>query len=199
MINLFKKKLQTYSEVSHYKATEQVLNQFTKLSWENIKKKGLTDWSTAVSPVFNGRRLITLLIIDLPDISYLATFFQINLFYIRFGCKKKRIRVWHSKWKKGFIPIFVFSFFFGSILYTNKKTFTYTHIFILKTWYEYITCKNSGKKNNLNMDLTNKCTNLHGLRQLQVIRFCSMLLITKSSQVIVSAKKKKILAIYDLG
>lgn len=56
-----------------------------------------------------------------------------------------------------------------------------------------------GKKNNLNMDLTNKCTNLHGLRQLQVIRFCSMLLITKSSQVIVSAKKKKILAIYDLG
>lgn len=46
-------------------------------------------------------------------------------------------------------------------------------------------------KNNLNMDLTNKCTNLQGLRQLQEIRFCSMLLITKSSQVIVSAKKIK--------
>lgn len=46
------------------------------------------------------------------------------------------------------------------------------------------------KKNNLNIDLTNKYTNLHGLRQLQEIRFCSMLLITKSSQVIVSAKKK---------
>lgn len=49
------------------------------------------------------------------------------------------------------------------------------------------------------MDLTKKSTNLHGLRQLQEIRFCSMLLITKSSQVIVSAKKNKILAIYDLG
>lgn len=54
-------------------------------------------------------------------------------------------------------------------------------------------------KKKLNMDLTNKYTNLHGLRQLQEIRFCSMLLITKSSQVIVSAKKNKILAIYDLG
>lgn len=150
-------------------------------------------------PVFNGRRLITLLIIDLPDISYLATFFQINLFYIRFGCKKKRIRVLTFLIKKKGSFQFSFSPFFGSILYTNKKTFTCTHIFILKTWYEYITCKNSGKKTNLNMDLTNKCTNLHGLRQLQVIRFCSMLLITKSSQVIVSAKKKNILAIYDLG
>lgn len=151
-------------------------------------------------PCFHSRRLITLLIIDLPDISYLATFFQINLFYIRFGCKKKKKELEFDilNEKKGSFQ-FSFSPFFGSILYTNKKTFTYTHIFILKTWYEYITCKNSGKKTNLNMDLTNKCTNLHGLRQLQVIRFCSMLLITKSSQVIVSAKKKKILAIYDLG
>lgn len=129
MINLFKKKLQTYSEVSHYKATEQVLNQFTKLSWENIKKKGLTDWSTAVSPVFNGRRLITLLIIDLPDISYLATFFQINLFYIRFGCKKKKeLEFDILNEKKGSFQ-FSFSPFFLVLYCTPTRKHSHIHIF----------------------------------------------------------------------
>lgn len=109
------------------------------------------DWSTAVPPVFNGRRLITFLIIDLPNISYLATFFQINLFYIRFGCKKKKelefdiLNEKKGSFQFSFSTFFFFFFLFGSIFYINKKTFTCTHIFILKTWYEYITCKNSEK------------------------------------------------------